>query len=128
MPRSEVHTQHRDGTPLGHDEAVAMAELVQGLAAPNRLVLLEVLRDGELAVNEVAQRAGLTPSAVSQQLRVLRHLRLVVARRDGRSVRYRLHSSHVAGLLDEIRAHAEHVRMDWASPAKPTRRQGVEVR
>jgi DNA-binding transcriptional ArsR family regulator len=41
--------------------------------------------------------------AASQQLRVLRRLKLVVAQRDGRTMLYRLHDEHVASLLDEVR-------------------------
>ena len=66
------------------------------LSAPSRLRLLYALRDGEAGVGELAELAGLTPSAASQQLRILRHLRLVATRREGRSILYRLHDGHVA--------------------------------
>jgi DNA-binding transcriptional ArsR family regulator len=50
-------------------------------------------------------------SAVSHQLRVLRHLGLVVGRRDGRSVVYELHDDHVAAMLGQVVSHVEHVRL-----------------
>ena len=54
------------------------------------------------------------PSAVSHQLRVLRHLRFVVGQRDGRRIVYDLHDDHVAHLLDEAIGHVEHVRLGLA--------------
>jgi len=116
MPEKDFHEEHHGPGPLGEAEAAIIAELVGALSNPSRVSLLYALRDGELAVAELADAAGVTPSAASQQLRMLRHLRLVVARREGRSVLYALHDSHVAALLDEIRHHAEHARLGWASP------------
>ena len=49
-------------------------------------------------------------------MRVLRHLRLVVTRREGRTVFYELHDDHVGVMLDAIRDHAEHARLGWSSP------------
>jgi DNA-binding transcriptional ArsR family regulator len=89
---------------------------MHALSAASRVRLLYQLRRGELSVGELADAADLTPATASQQLRTLRHLKLVVARREGQSVRYRLHDEHVAGLLDEIRNHVEHAAHDWVSP------------
>ena len=50
-------------------------------------------------------------SAVSHQLRLLRHLGLVIGVRDGRRVVYELHDDHVAELLEQVVAHVEHVRL-----------------
>jgi DNA-binding transcriptional ArsR family regulator len=75
-----------------------------------------------MPVGELAESASVTVSAASQQLRILRHLRFVVARKEGRSVLYALHDDHVAFLLDEVRDHAEHARLGWAS--RPVRRTG----
>jgi DNA-binding transcriptional ArsR family regulator len=51
---------------------------------------------------------------VSHQLRVLRHLGLVIGERRGRRVVYALHDSHVADLLDQAVFHIEHVRLGYA--------------
>jgi DNA-binding transcriptional ArsR family regulator len=96
---------------------VAIAELMQALATPSRVRLLYALRDSEAGVNELAERAGVTPSAASQQLRILRHLRFVATRRDGRAVLYRLHDDHIAALLDEVRNHLDHAALGWTAPA-----------
>lgn len=55
---------------------------------------------------------GMEQSAVSHQLRMLRHLGLVTGERNGRTVIYALYDSHVAMLLDEAVHHAEHLRLD----------------
>ena len=75
---------------------------------------LYALIGGELAVEELAARAGLTANAVSQQLRVLRHLRLVAVRRDGRRMLYRLHDEHLVELLGAIRHQNEHAEHGWS--------------
>jgi DNA-binding transcriptional ArsR family regulator len=121
VPDSDVHARARRGD-LVEEEVAAIAEVVHALAAPSRVRLLYALRDGELAVGELAARTRLHPSAASQQLRVLRHLRLVATRRAGRSILYRLHDAHVASLLDEVRHHVEHARLGWTSPVPEAHR------
>lgn len=96
-----------------------IAETMQALATPSRVRLLFALRDGELSVNALADAAQITPAAASQQLRVLRHLKLVIARREHQSMRYRLHDDHVVRLLDEVRNHSEHAARGWSAPPTP---------
>jgi ArsR family transcriptional regulator, nickel/cobalt-responsive transcriptional repressor len=108
MPDASLHAELRDEAALGETEAEAISELMQALATPSRVRLLYALRTGEASVNELAARAEVTPSSASQQLRILRHLRFVATRRDGRSILYRLHDGHVAALLDEVRNHLDH--------------------
>lgn len=121
MPESDVHAQFRQGTGAGDEVAPAIAETMQALATPSRVRLLYALREDDLTVGELAEHVGLTPAATSQQLRILRHLKLVISQREGQSVRYALHDDHVAGLLDEIRNHVEHAVRGWPSP-RPARR------
>ena len=87
------------------------AESIQALAAPSRLRILARLHDGPAAVGEIAEGVGMEASAVSHQLRLLRHLGLVIGVRDGRRVVYELHDDHVAELLEQVVAHVEHVRL-----------------
>jgi ArsR family transcriptional regulator, nickel/cobalt-responsive transcriptional repressor len=117
VPDPATHSSLRADRPVGEAEAVAIAELMQALAAPSRVRLLYALRDGEAGVNDLAQRAEVTPSAASQQLRILRHLRFVTTRREGRSILYRLHDGHVATLLDEVRNHLDHAALGWTAPS-----------
>jgi DNA-binding transcriptional ArsR family regulator len=117
LPEAHVHEGFRAAQALDERETLAIAELMQALSAPSRLRLLYALRDAEAGVGELADRTGMTPSAASQQLRILRHLRFVTARREGRSVLYRLHDPHVAVLLDEARNHLDHAALGWTAPA-----------
>jgi len=91
--------------------AVAAADTLQALAAPSRLRILGRLREGPASVTELAAATGMEQSAVSHQLRMLRHLGLVAGQRAGRSVVYALYDSHVVMLLDEAVYHAGHLRL-----------------
>ncbi len=82
---------------------------MQALATPSRLRILGRLQAGACSVSELADAVGMEGSAVSHQLRLLRHLRLVTGHRDGRSVIYALHDDHVGQLLQEAIAHVEHL-------------------
>ncbi|MBP0972927.1 MAG: helix-turn-helix transcriptional regulator [Oscillospiraceae bacterium] len=57
-------------------------------------ILYELLRE-ELCVSDIAQRLGMTASAISHQLRILKQGRLVRSRREGKTVFYSLADSHV---------------------------------
>jgi DNA-binding transcriptional ArsR family regulator len=116
VPDPSSHAHLRADEPLAASEAEAIAELMQALAAPSRVRLLYALREGEAGVGELAERADVTASAASQQLRILRHLRFVATRREGRAVLYRLHDGHVAALLDEVRNHLDHAALGWTAP------------
>lgn len=128
MPKSKVHAKSRQRAELDADAAAVIAEVMHALSTPSRVRLLYALRARELSVGELAYAAALTPAAASQQLRVLRHLRLVVSRRDGQSTRYRLHDDHVAALLEEIANHFEHTTRGWESPSPATSRDDRERR
>jgi DNA-binding transcriptional ArsR family regulator len=94
---------------LQGSEAEELAETLKALASPSRLRLLVELVDGERTVEQLAGAAGLTPSATSHHLRILRALRLVRVRRAGRHAHYALHDHHIAELLAAARHHHEHL-------------------
>ena len=98
--------------------AKAVAETLQALATPSRLLILGRLREGPATVNELAEAVDMEQSAVSHQLRMLRHLGLVDGQRHGRSITYALYDDHVAQLLDEAVYHAEHVRLGAPDPQR----------
>lgn len=110
-----------DGMPARIDHRLAgeLAELMQALSASSRLLILGELRQRPLSVGELAEAVGMEPSAVSQQLRLLRHLGFVVGTRRGRQVVYALHDPHVATLLDEAASHVAHRRMGRPDPVEP---------
>jgi ArsR family transcriptional regulator, nickel/cobalt-responsive transcriptional repressor len=90
------------------------AESIQALSAPSRLRILARLYAGPASVGEIAQSVAMEGSAVSHQLRMLRHLGLVVGQREGRQVVYELHDDHVAELLEQMVSHVEHLRLGIA--------------
>jgi DNA-binding transcriptional ArsR family regulator len=91
------------------DGDIADAADVFGLLSdPGRLRLLIVLRAGEANVGQLAALSGLSESATSHALRLLRAHEVVRVRRLGRMAYYQLADAHVADLLDIALAHAEH--------------------
>jgi DNA-binding transcriptional ArsR family regulator len=95
--------------PLSGSEPEELAETLKALGSPPRLRLLVELLDGERSVEQLAEAAGLSPSATSHHLRILRGLRLVRVRRAGRHAHYSLHDHHIADLLAAARHHHEHL-------------------
>ena len=94
----------------------AVAQTSQAFATPSRVRILVRLWRGPATVTALATDIGLEQSSVSHQLRILRDLRLVRARRDGRSVVYSLNDDHVAIMLNEAIYHVEHLRLDVDEP------------
>jgi DNA-binding transcriptional ArsR family regulator len=106
-----AHARLRTADRLDADFAGAVADTMQALATPSRVRILGRLRAGAASVNELAAAVGMEPSAVSHQLRLLRHLGFVVGQRDGRRIVYDLYDDHVAHLLEETVSHVEHVQL-----------------
>jgi DNA-binding transcriptional ArsR family regulator len=101
-----------------------MAEAMSVFATESRVRLLYALLEEKRSVDELAEVVAMDPSAVSQQLRVMRQLRFVIADREGRRMRYRLHDDHVAELLAAVRHHHEHASRGWRSARRATYRFG----
>jgi DNA-binding transcriptional ArsR family regulator len=80
------------------------AELFKALGHPVRIRILELLRTSERTVSELQAQLDIEASSVSQQLAVLRSRQLVVGRREGTSVSYRVTDPQVFDLLDIARA------------------------
>ena len=76
------------------------------MADPTRLRLLSALNTGELCVCDLAAVVGISESAVSHQLRLLRAHRLVAFRKEGRIAYYRLLDHHVTVLIGSALDHA----------------------
>lgn len=80
-----------------------LADLLKLLAHPDRLRIIEELREGEKDVTGIAKALALPPTRVSQHLALLRAHRLVDERRDGRSHFYRLaHPKLAAWIVDAL--------------------------
>jgi DNA-binding transcriptional ArsR family regulator len=110
-------SSRRSPADLDADFAGVVADTMQALATPSRVRILGRLHVGPCSVNELAAAVEMEPSAVSHQLRLLRHLGLVVGHRDGRRVVYDLHDEHVGELLEQAIAHVEHLRAGLARTA-----------
>jgi ArsR family transcriptional regulator, nickel/cobalt-responsive transcriptional repressor len=108
------HFQHRKRlqlVPIDGDLADEVAETMQALATPSRVRILARLRQSPCSVSELAGDVQLEASAVSHQLRLLRHLGLVTGRRDGNRVIYSLHDDHVGDLVAQAIYHVEHIHL-----------------
>ena len=93
----------------GEDERVAVVVEVLGLLADRtRLGLLRRLGEGEADVTTLTEACGASRTSVSQHLARLRLAGLVTARKDGRRVVYALRYGHVARLIQEALAVADH--------------------
>jgi ArsR family transcriptional regulator, nickel/cobalt-responsive transcriptional repressor len=98
-------------TTVTPEVADRVAEAMQALAAPSRVLILAQLRESPRSVSELIAAVGMQQSAVSHQLRLLRDIGLVVGERRGRSVVYSLYDDHVASLIDQAVSHIEHLRL-----------------
>jgi ArsR family transcriptional regulator, nickel/cobalt-responsive transcriptional repressor len=105
------------GDLLDANLAERVAETMQALATPSRLRILARLYEGAASVGEISEAVGMDGSAVSHQLRILRHLGLVSGEREGRRVNYSLYDEHVGQLLEQAMSHVEHLRMGLADRA-----------
>lgn len=93
------------------DELLTLVvEAFGALADPTRARILYALTRRPLCVRDLAHIAGVSESAVSHQLRLLRGRRLVKPRREGNIIYYSVDDHHVAALFREAEYHADHVR------------------
>lgn len=92
------------------DLLTVVVETFQALGDPTRARILYALVEGELCVRDLAIVAGVSESAISHQLRLLKGRRLVKSRRDGTVIYNSLDDHHVAALIKEAEYHADHVR------------------
>ena len=78
------------------------AQVLKALAHPTRLALTELLMDGELCVCELIESLGLEQAIISKHLQVLRKAGLVVSRKDGLNIYYKIACPCIKKLLSEI--------------------------
>jgi DNA-binding transcriptional ArsR family regulator len=82
--------------------ALHASALLKAMANPDRLLLLCQLSQGERSVGELEQLLGIVQPTLSQQLGVLREEALVLTRRDGKQVFYRVASAPVLAVLQVL--------------------------
>jgi DNA-binding transcriptional ArsR family regulator len=105
LHRDRIQEAERAASP--EKETARLASIYKVLGDPTRLRMIMGLRDGEMCVCDLAAFLGLTESAISHQLRLLKDLALVKKRRDGQTLYYSLDDAHVSDLL---RVGLDHVR------------------
>lgn len=86
----------------------ALAALFRALADPTRAKIVHLLSQHTVCTCDLAAIVGISKPGVSQHLRLLRRLRLVTSRREGKFVYYRLDDAHVALLTQMGLAHIQH--------------------
>jgi DNA-binding transcriptional ArsR family regulator len=91
--------------PLSADTAQALAETFRVLGDPTRIRLIAAMAVAERCVGDLADLVGMSESAVSHQLRMLRAARLVRTRRAGRQVFYTLDDAHILTLFQQGLSH-----------------------
>ncbi len=95
-------------TELPKSETIqALADLFGILADPTRLRILSVLQISELPVTDISIQVGMSLSAISHQLRLLKSMKLVKYRKQGKSAFYSLDDSHVEQLIAMAKTHVE---------------------
>ncbi len=88
-------------------ERLAQAALVlRVLAHPHRLRICELLMQGRIPVNDIAEHLGIPSNAASQHLGIMKAHGIVGSEREGKTVYYRVISPHPAWLLGCIRSHS----------------------
>jgi ArsR family transcriptional regulator len=88
----------------------ALADTFRILGDPTRVRIVDALVHGELCVHEIAELVGISESAVSHQLRLMRGMRLVRGRRAGRCVYYALDDQHIVDLFQQGLRHVSEER------------------
>ncbi len=105
---SQYESGAQSVTLLDSETASRLAEIFAALGDPNRLRIISALSHQELSVGDLSRLVGVSESATSHQLRVLRALRIVRVRRSGRQMFYALDDEHIHDLLDRGIAHVQH--------------------
>ena len=88
----------------------ALADTFKLLGDPTRVRIVHALSSGQLCVHEISDRVGISESAVSHQLRLMRTMRIVKGRREGRCVYYTLDDQHILDLFQQGLRHVEERR------------------
>ena len=89
------------------DRANSLSELFKTMGDPTRIRIMDALAKTEFCVCDLAELLGLSQSATSHQLRVLRNNDLVKYRREGKMVYYSMHDSHVSELYRQGLEHID---------------------
>ena len=104
----QVHEnlEHQIGDGMPSEETMqGLAEFYKVFGDPTRIKILCTLFQSELCVCDLAEVTGMTQSAISHQLRVLKQMKLVKNRREGKIVYYSLADAHIQSILNQGMEH-----------------------
>ena len=101
---SDVVKQVTDGMPREED-LYDLADFFKVFADTTRIKILYVLLKQEMCVCDIAEALGMTQSAISHQLRLLKQMDLVKNRRDGKTIYYSLADNHIVSILSQGMEH-----------------------
>ena len=107
---TEIHTELLEkvrATMPPEDELIELAELFKVFGDSTRIRILYVLFEAEVCVCDIADALGMTQSAISHQLKILKQSKLVKARREGKSIFYSLADEHVEMIIEKGLEHIE---------------------
>lgn len=105
--RSHIHMRGVELELLSEPTVAALAETFRVLGDATRIRILDAISRTELCVGEIATLLGLSESAVSHQLRLLRGMRLVRPRRAGQMIFYTLDDQHIVRLFEQGLEHVQ---------------------
>lgn len=93
---------------LGEEDVLRLAETFKTLGDGTRIKIVHALSRAELCVGDLAALLEMSPSAISHQLRILRNLKLVKYKKEGKMVFYSLDDEHIIGLFNQGLEHIRH--------------------
>ncbi len=111
VPCCEAYEVHEDKIRAANeqmpdeDELYDLAELFKVFGDSTRIRILFVLFQSEMCVCDLAETLGMTQSAISHQLRVLKQMKLVKNRREGKTVYYSLADGHIQNIISQGMEH-----------------------
>ena len=102
LPKS---VKNKKRGPLTERQLEDLVETFKVLSDPTRIKIALTLTDNEMCVHDIAGATGISESAASHQLRILRSLRLVKHRREGKQIFYSLDDHHIEKLIHVATEH-----------------------
>ena len=93
------------GLQMPLDRCTRMADIFKALGDINRLRLIRALLEGERCSSHLVALLGMEPSAISHQVRLLRHLGIISSRKEGKHIYHQLSNECVRRLLDLVEEH-----------------------
>ncbi len=106
----ENHEQHKHEISMPSDEHLfELAEFFSVIGDSTRIKILYALFESELCVRDIAETLGMTLSAISHQLKILKTARLIKSRKVGKSVFYSLDDDHVKTIINMGNTHINEI-------------------